>query len=134
MNEATKSETFQQPASAATHVISVLAPLQTHSLNKHQKNWQARHRVTKALREGAHWAMKAHKRPALPCTVRLCRIAPSTGLDEHDNLPGSLKPVADGICDWLGVKSDRDPRITWALPTQRRGAEYGVEIVVESDL
>lgn len=118
---------------AAAYVMCMTLPLQTHSLNKHGKNWQARHRVTKQLRGDTLLLLRQRKPPTLPCTIRMCRIAPSSGLDEHDNLPGSLKPIADGICDWLGVKSDRDKRITWALPSQKRG-EYGVEVIVEADL
>lgn len=134
-NEEQSKELEQQPASTtATYVMCMLLPLQTHSLNVHGKNWQARHRVTKKLRGDTLLLLRQRKPPMTPtCTIRMCRIAPSTGLDEHDNLPGSLKPIADGICDWLGVQSDRDPRITWAKPTQRRG-EYGVEVVVEADL
>jgi hypothetical protein len=117
----------------ATHVIFTLLPLKTRSLNVHGKNWQARHRVTKQLRGDTLLLMKQHRRPTLPCTVHMCRLAPSDGLDEHDNLPGSLKPIVDGVADWLGLQSDRDPRVTWAFPAQRRGP-YGVEVIVESDL
>lgn len=42
------------------------------------------------------------------------RVAPRQ-LDAHDNLPGSAKPIIDGIADGLGLKSDRDSRIEWVV-------------------
>lgn len=51
------------------------------------------------------------RRPKLPCTIRLVRIAPRK-LDKDDNLNMAFKSVRDGICDWLLV-DDRDDRIGW---------------------
>lgn len=56
--------------------------------------------------------------PALPVTVRLTRLAPGS-LDEHDNLPSSMKHVVDHIADLYGVP-DNDPRITWQPVQQER--------------
>lgn len=65
--------------------------------------------------------------------VTMTRVAPSTGLDPHDGLRAALKGPVDGVADWLGLKSDRDPRVEWRY-AQRRGrrAEYAVEIIVET--
>jgi len=76
-------------------------------------------------------AVGRRQRPVLPVRVTLTRIAPSSGLDEHDNLRGSLKPFADGVADWLGV-DDRDARIEWRY-SQERGQAHAVRIVVEAD-
>ncbi len=68
----------------------------------------------------------------LPVDVTITRVAPSNGLDPHDGLGAALKGVIDGVADALGLKNDRDPRVTWKLD-QRRGApkQYGVEIRIE---
>ena len=72
-----------------------------------------------------------HPRP--PWAVHVTRIAPSKGLDEHDNLPSALKNVIDGVADALGLKNDRDPRVTWIIG-QRQGPRgfYAVDIIIES--
>lgn len=64
-----------------------------------------------------------------PLVVKLTRIAPRQ-LDQHDGLGAALKPIIDGVADYLGVK-DNDPRITWKLE-QRKGRvrEYAVEIQI----
>lgn len=64
------------------------------------------------------------ERPALPCAVRLVRIAPRP-LDD-DNLRGALKECRDGVADWLGV-DDGDERVSWQYGQERRGS-YGVRI------
>lgn len=70
--------------------------------------------------------------PRLPAEVTVTRVAPSTGLDPHDGLGAALKATIDGIADALGLKSDRDPRVTWHL-AQRRGepGEYAVEVAIK---
>jgi hypothetical protein len=75
---------------------------------------------------------RAHvKRPAFPVRVVVTRVAPSSGLDEHDGLGGALKGCIDGIADGLGLVSDRDARVIWEL-RQRRGRshEYAVEVEI----
>ncbi len=70
--------------------------------------------------------------PSFPVTVTVCRVAPSNGLDPHDGLGASCKGVIDGIADGLGLKNDRDSRVTWVLE-QRRSAKgvYAVEVRIE---
>lgn len=70
---------------------------------------------------------------SLPVVVTVTRIAPSDGLDPHDGLGAALKGVIDGTADALGLKNDRDPRVTWKLD-QRRGKpkEYAVEVKIET--
>lgn len=129
MNDATFEHT--DTLNAPGYVASVLVPIEARSLNKKDNHFMSRARRVKAARNATHWALKALKKPTLPCTVLLCRIANSTGLDEHDNLPGSLKPEVDGCADWLGI-DDRDPRVTWRY-SQERGTAYGVRITVMAE-
>ena len=89
----------------------------------------ARH--VKKVREATAWMLTSKPKPVLPCVVRLCRVANSNGLDEHDNLPGSLKPFVDEMAHWLGLKDDRDPRVQWVY-LQARGKSYGVLIRVDA--
>lgn len=69
--------------------------------------------------------------PVFPCLVTLTRVAPSDGLDPHDGLGAALKGCIDGVADGLGLRNDRDPRVTWKL-AQRRGPAgfYGVDVVI----
>lgn len=62
-------------------------------------------------------------------TVILTRVAPSSGLDPHDGLPGALKACVDGVADALRLPNDRDRRVTWTY-AQRRGfpGEHAVEV------
>src|SRR6187397_1973211 len=50
--------------------------------------------------------------PELPVVVTLTRIAPSSGLD-CDNLRSAFKSVRDSVADALGLKNDRDAKVTW---------------------
>lgn len=70
-----------------------------------------------------------HRAEALD--IVLTRVAPRP-LDQHDGLGAALKPIIDGVADYLGVK-DNDPRVTWKLE-QRKGRvrEYCVEISIAS--
>lgn len=69
--------------------------------------------------------------PPWPLVVTVRRVAPSQGLDPHDGLGAALKGIIDGVADALGLKNDRDPRVTWRLE-QRRGnpREYLVEVTI----
>lgn len=81
--------------------------------NQRSRTWHAGASKTKALREGiAIRLMGASRaRPVLPVTITLSRIAPRA-LDD-DNLRGAFKAIRDGICDYLGLRSDSSPLITW---------------------
>lgn len=64
--------------------------------------------------------------------VTLTRVAPRP-LDAHDNGRTAMKPIADAVTDALGLKSDRDPRLSFAYDQQRAGIrEYSVLVRVES--
>lgn len=106
----------------------ITLPIKTVSEANRREHWAKKAARVKAHRKAAWLLTPAH---ALPCIVRLTRIAPRA-LDEGDNLPASLKAVRDGIADRLGV-DDRDDRVTWVY-YQRRGrpGEYAVEVELEA--
>lgn len=69
--------------------------------------------------------------PRFPLVVTVCRLAPSGGLDPHDGLGAALKGCIDGIADGLGLKNDRDARVTWLLGQRRAGkGVYAVEVSI----
>jgi hypothetical protein len=70
--------------------------------------------------------------PAFPLVVTLTRVTPRE-LDDGDNLATSLKAVRDGVADYLGLRSDRDPRVAWRY-AQTHGAphEYAVRVALEA--
>lgn len=68
--------------------------------------------------------------PTAPTVVTITRIAPSDGLDEHDNLPGSCKLVVDEIAAWMHLPSDRHELVTWSY-AQERGP-YAARITIEA--
>lgn len=119
--------------------VEVAFPLKTTNPNNGSQGWSrnaafAKARTRKAQRSTA-WArvLSASPLPELPVTVTVTRIAPSAGLDPHDGLGAALKGCIDGTADALGLRSDRDPRVTWQL-AQERGPQgyYGVRIRIEA--
>lgn len=110
--------------------ISVRLGGKTHSLNV-PMHWRKKARIVKALRSNAAAILFFASKypPMLPCIIYLTRIAPSNGLD-GDNLQGALKPVRDGVADYLQV-DDGSPLVTWEY-AQERGpkGEYAVRIEI----
>lgn len=91
-------------------------------------------RERRLQREAAHLqVLSMMPLPALPIVVTVTRLAPSGGLDPHDGLGAALKGVIDGIADALGLKNDRDARVTWRLEQDRAArGYYGVRIRIEA--
>lgn len=131
--------------------VRVTLPLRTCTEGNAKEHWRTKARRAKGQREivglvlpwhmlAAGWSKHATgrvvARPPWLAIVTLTRISPSSGLDPHDNLPGSLKHVVDEVASLLGI-DDRDPRVTWAYE-QRRGSRkdltlakgYGVAIEI----
>ena len=72
--------------------------------------------------------LRAQQPVAIPCNVRIVRVAPSR-LDD-DNLARAAKAVRDELASWLGV-DDRDERVSWSVAQTRGGVrEYAVRIIV----
>ncbi len=103
------------------------------SLNS-REHFRVKAKRVAALREKASEACgeSVAVAPTLPLTVTLTRVYGPRGqeLDRWDNLPGSMKPVIDGVCDAIGL-DDRDKRLTVAFE-QERGDRCAVRVRVES--
>lgn len=112
--------------------IEVEFPIRTvNEANSHQ-HWRPRQRRAKMQRHAARAYVTAAlvgTSVALPITVTVTRYAPSSGLDEHDGLPPSVKHIVDGIADVFGL-ADKDPRFTWRYAQQR--GPYAVRIHIEA--
>jgi|GEM_PF-1674786 len=69
-----------------------------------------------------------------PLRVTLTRVSVGT-LDAFDGLPASLKRIADGICDALGVDDGDASKVVFAAK-QRKGSrgEYSVEVEIAEDV
>ena len=111
---------------------SIMVPIRTApGLNAREHHHDRAKRVRKE-REAVAWMLKGVKRPSLPCSVRLTRIAPSNGLD-NDNLVGSVKAVRDQVAEWLGVDDRHSDQVRYVY-AQQRGTwgvciEFGVMVV-----
>ena len=95
-----------------------------------REHWRARAARARVTREMA-WALcRVQPWMEYPAELRvtLKRVAPSAGLDD-DNLAAAFKAVRDGIADKLGLRSDRDPRVSWRYE-QARG-KWAVEVAIE---
>lgn len=91
---------------------------------------KARRRKLERLAACFH-VMSLRPLPPLPVVVTITRIAPSSGLDPHDGLGAAMKGTIDGVADALGLRSDRDPRVTWRLDQARgKPREYAVRVEI----
>lgn len=125
-------------ATSARDVVITL-PLRLRSRqNGFGGHWATSARLNKQERLTASWACGgplAEYRKGLEggwvraLSVTITRIAPRE-LDD-DNLRISAKSLRDGITDALGLKSDRDKRLTWEYSQERgKPGEYAVKITV----
>lgn len=106
-------------------------PLKIVSVQNESSHWRAVARRRKDEKDEVFVQLKfVHKlpRPALPCVVRLTRIAPRP-LDSHDNLRVGFKGPVDAIATWLDIK-DADTRITWQY-AQEKGKPKSYSIRIE---
>jgi len=99
-----------------------------------RENHFARHRRVKAQRLTALQMLLANagRPPVLGhgslVHVTLTRIAPRM-LDDHDNLRMAFKAQVDSVAQWLGLRSDRDPRIAFSFAQEKsRFASIRIEI------
>lgn len=96
--------------------------LRTESEANDHAHWRERQKRAKHARGTVLVVLGANVRrstiPALVLDVTLTRVAPSSGLDD-DNLRPALKHARDGVADFLGLKSDRDPRVAWHYAQER---------------
>lgn len=118
-------------------IINFQLPIKTASesnCSEHYHVKNKRHTLQK------RWVKTAFKKEnpniSLPCKITLTRIAPRS-LDAHDNLPMSLKWVADGVAENIipgkaAGRADDSKEISWEYK-QKKGQtrEYAVIIEIE---
>lgn len=100
--------------------MTISIPMRTQGSNAREA-WQVRHRRVGKERRTVAMALLGQRKPAIPCTVLLTRVARSNGLDD-DNLTAALKGVRDQVAEWLGV-DDRDRMTVRYRYAQRRGQQ-----------
>jgi len=103
----------------------ILIPLRTSSGLNMREHWTAKARRVKRERTIVGLALMGKKKPAIPCSVLLTRVAPSNGLDD-DNLVSGLKAVRDEVAAWIGVDDKLSSLVRYRY-AQKRGP-WGVEI------
>lgn len=128
---------------------SLLIPVKIESIANKVEHWTKRHKRNKILKFLIQRELSVNDVPILPpiersqgerVKVALTRIAPRR-LDSLDNLPSSMKPIIDTICDWFlpGMKAgraDSDERFSFTLDQQKgKPKEYAlrIEIIYEKD-
>lgn len=106
--------------------------------NSSQSHWQrgARNKVQKQNVKA--YFLKERPQIELPCIIRLTRIAPRK-LDEHDNLPYSMKWIVDSLADCIfpgqrAGRADDSKEIKWVY-SQEKGnpKEYGLKVEIMVD-
>lgn len=116
---------------AARDGVTITLPVKTVSEPNARDGWAPKHRRSSGQRGIVALMLRPQVgRLGLPVRVRLVRL--SAGELDDDNLRGALKAVRDGVADALGLRDDRDPRVTaWDYDQERvpRGA-FGIEVTV----
>ena len=122
---------------STSSTLLVTVPIRLRSTGNLRLHWSKLHKIKKDISRAILFHLQTHKKPSLPCTITLTRIAPRS-LDRADNLGMSCKVPIDVIADWLipGLapgRADGDPQLTFRIE-QRKGKpkEYGLEIKFES--
>ena len=118
-------------------ILSLSMPIRLVAETNKREHWAVKAKRVKAQRTATAWALSPHRfarahvqavtrERGLVVTIR--RVAPRS-LDPLENLPASMKAVADEIAKWVG-EDDRKGSQLRLVPDQRRGGvgEYAVEI------
>lgn len=103
----------------------IAIPIRTSSGLNAREHFAVRAKRVRKERAAVAWMLMGAKKPPLPCSVLLTRVAPSSGLDD-DNLAGALKSVRDEVARWLGVDDRHRQQVRYRY-SQRRGP-WGVTI------
>lgn len=118
-------------------ILSLSMSLRLVAETNKREHWATKAKRVKAQRLATAWALAAlpgHRaavRDAIVAgglVVTIRRVAPRS-LDPLENLPASMKAVADEIAEWVGEDDRKGSRLRF-VPDQRRGGvgEYAVEI------
>ena len=118
-----------------SYAASLRIPIRAESRGNARWHWGTSAAHSKAHRQAAHLVC-ARLKPSLrrwvaegELAVRVIRIAPGRGLDPHDNLGASLKPIIDGVADAMGLRDDADERVHFIPDAERGGVrEFAVEL------
>lgn len=103
----------------------ILVPIRTGRGQNDRGHWRKKHKSGKNQGTAVAWVLATAKKPQIPCSVLLTRVAPSSGLDD-DNLVGSLKATRDAVAAWLGVDDKHSDQVRYRY-AQTRGP-WGVSI------
>jgi len=107
--------------------MTVTIPMRLPSVANLREHWAVKAKRSAAQRGAARLACNG-VRPAFPVTIKLVRVSPRP-LDD-DNLRSAFKAIRDGVTDAVGLKDDRDPRLSWEYE-QRRGRPKEHAVLVE---
>jgi hypothetical protein len=106
----------------------VVVPMKTKRGLNDREHFMARYQRTKAEKRIVAGMLKATRRPPLPCTVTLVRLAPGgSGLDD-DNLVGAIKTTRDAVAKWLHV-DDKHAQIVRYRYSQGHAPAWAVRII-----
>lgn len=116
-------------ASNARAPKSIVVPIRTVPGLNAREHFAVRSKRVRKEREAVAWLLRGMKRPHVPCSVILTRIAPSQGVDD-DNLVGALKGARDEIAQWLGVDDRHRNQVRYRYAQENSGyrGQWGVRI------
>lgn len=116
-------------------MLSFEIPVYTRTESNTGGSHFAKARRAKQQRSAAYLACCSYLRDkpvALPCQVRIVRIAPGRGLDPGDNLPSSVKHIRDGIADFLEVDDRHEDQVRYVYAQEKGDAgQYWVRVEFE---
>jgi hypothetical protein len=117
--------------------VVITLPIRTVSEGNNFDPWRKKHARHKDQKRAVMFAMFPIKsKLSLPCKITLVRYAPRE-LDVFENLPYSLKWIADQVCaeltgDHRPGRADGDKRIS-IKADQVKSKIYAVKIILELD-
>ncbi len=111
-------------------------PIRTYSEQNQKGHWSKAYMRHKKQKEAVHFFLKKQDLPSLPVIVTLCRIS-FYSLDAHDNLPYSMKWIADAVAERLTGKkrgADDTKQIVWRYEQIKcdKKKDYGIRIKIEA--
>lgn len=112
--------------------IEVTIPIKTvNESNGQHGHWRTKSSRRKTQRAAVGQMLRNRPLPPLPARVTLTRISAGQ-LDEHDNLRGALKSIADEIAEHYALP-DKDDRFSWHYSQERcKPKQFGVRIRIET--
>jgi hypothetical protein len=119
------------------NTIEVEFPCETKNPMNNRQHWTKVARTSSQARMAAWAALKETGRsvPPLPIVVLMMRIGAGTS-DKSCGLNGALKPIRDGVADWLGLP-DNHPLIYWQYRQEkcRRGVKrVRIKVIPSRDI